>query len=473
MKSGIVILSIGSGDPDLLNLKTINMLKNTDPVFLRTGRHPIVAWLDQNKIPYTTLDQIYDQTEDFDQLNETIAEYLISQAYNKKIIYAVTDALYDNSVRKLFTKKQLSLNISVIPGLSTCDLALSSSLQLLNGLSVNTVSATDIINGFHYDPNLNLLVTELDNSILTGHVKVILSDVLDDEHNVYILRENAMPVSLPLWQIDRYSRIDHRSALLIPASGLFERKRFVFSDLCALMDNLRSDTGCPWDRVQTHASLRPYLIEEAWECIACIDQKDTDHLCEELGDLLFQIVFHSSIGKSFDEFSINDVITSICEKMIRRHPHVFPNNHQNDPDAWEKIKQNETGHHTVISSLDDVSSGLPALKYASKIYKKLNCTVLVRDCTSIMNDIMELIKSLHVSSEKPDSDELGLLLLLVSELCYTNGIDSELVLHQSVDHLIKRLKSAEKSILRDGKTLEHLTFSELGVYLNHVEDVIE
>ncbi len=477
MSTGIIIISLGSGDPDLMNLKSLCILKESDNVILRTGRHPFVSWLEQNGVLFSTLDSLYEDSDDFDLLNRNAAELLIRKAQSSEIVYAVPDHLTDQTVRELFRCKPDNLQIRIIPGISSCDRFLSSCLGFLSDGAVVSIPASEISSGFRYDPNCNLLVTELDNELLAGQVKIFLSDILADEHHIYLLREYAEPVSIPVWKLDRLHDIDHRCAVLIPGSGFMKRNRFIFNDLVSLMDNLRSPSGCPWDREQTHMSLRSYLVEEAWECVACIDQQDTDHLCEELGDLLFQIVFHSSIGHSFDEFTVDDVITSICLKMIRRHPHVFGSAVLNDPESvrveWEKIKRDETGHCSAVSSLEDVSDGLPALKYAAKLMKKLKGTAMVRSSDIVLNDILEQIHSLRTLSPHSGTDSYGRLLLLCSELCCAADVDGELMLHRAADKLKKQLKSAEKKIISDGKSLEDLTFGELGVYLNHVEDEIE
>lgn len=478
MKSGIIIVSVGAGDPDLLNIKTVSILRKCGSLFLRTGRHPISAWLKENGIPFSTFDHFYEVSDDFDLLNRNIADSLIRHSSEHEIVYAVPDPLTDQTVRILMRIKPDSLPVSLIPGISGYDFHLSSALGLLPDTSVLSVPASELNDGFFYDPNRSLLVTELDNPILAGQVKLYLSELLEDEYPVWFLRNNGRRSCIPLWQLDRQPETDHMSAVLIPGSGLLERKRFVMSDLSALMDKLRSPSGCPWDRKQTHSSLRPYMIEEAWECVACIDQDDMDHFSEELGDLLFQIVFHASIGKSFDEFSINDVISSICNKMIRRHPHVFGSAGVNGPESlsasWDRIKQEETGHFSAVSSLDDVSPGLPALKYAAKSLRKLRNTPAVRsDPLPVLKDLSDLASELAVDSCSSREIKLGRLLLLCSELCSIFDQDSELLLHQAVDRFKSRMKAAENQIISDGKSLEHLTFHELGVYLEHVEDEIE
>ena len=478
MKADITIVSLGPGDPDLLNTKTLRAMREAAVLVLRTGRHPLVPWLEENGLSFSTLDDLYEQTDDFDALNRTAADRLVRLAASGPVVYAVPDAVSDRTVRTLLREKPDNLSVSVVPGVSLYDTHITPSLPFLKDAAVTAVPAEELSGGFRYDPNTSLLVTELDNTILAGEVKLFLSDLIGDEHPVYLLRGGKRPVSIPLFELDRQSGIDHRSAVLVPASGLLERNRFVFSDLENLMETLRSPDGCPWDRLQTHESLRPYMVEEAWECVASIDQQDPDHLCEELGDLLFQVIFHSSVGRSCGEFTINDVISAICTKMIHRHPHVFGDRDLKDPESvravWETLKQEETGNTSVLSSLDDVSTGLPSLKYAAKVMKKLKGTAAVRsDPDPVLSDIIDAASSLRSGTVPAGEDQLGRLLYLCDELCFICGKDSELILHESVDRLKSRLKNMENAVKHDGKSLEHLTFDELGVYLNHVEGEIE
>lgn len=473
----IYIVSIASGDPDLLNMKTIKTLKDSRQLFLRTEKSPIVEWLLREKINFSSFDYLYETAENFESLSAMISSVLWSHSFESTAVYAVPDAKSDITVKALYQCRPDNGVITVIPGTGLSDIYLSALCPFLIDSDLRMISATDFLSS-EYDPNTSLLITELDNSILAGEVKLHLDSFTDDEDTIIYLHDHDEPVSMPLYQLDRLNHTDHLSAVFIPGSDYHNRKKFVFHDLEAIMDNLRSESGCPWDRLQTHESLQPYMIEEAWECIASIDQHDTDHLCEELGDLLFQVVFHASIGKSFDEFTIGDVISSICSKMIRRHPHVFGNRNLRDAEsvraAWEQIKQEETGHLSAISSLEDVSDGLPSLKYAAKVIKKLSA--LTPDNSSagfIVNEIRSLTDGLSAASSGINPDMLGYLLFLCSELCFAAGVDGELILHKTVDRLKSRLKTVEKSINREGKSLEHLTFRELGVYLNHVKGEIE
>lgn len=479
MKSEIIIVSIGQGDPDLLNVKTIRTLRESNRLILRTGRHPICGWLESNGIVYQTLDCFYENAEDFDQLNSIIADHIFQEASRGPVVYAVPDSLMDNTVKTLFRAKPDHIHITVIPGVGSFDLHLSSSLQYLENSSVQVVSAYDLLSSFSYNPLNSLLVTELDNVILAGQVKIFLSGFLEDQHIVYLLSENSDPVSLSLYMLDRQQQFNHFSALLIPGSDYMHREKYVLHDLAEIMNRLRSPEGCPWDRQQTHQSLRPFLIEEAWECVAAINDEDYLHLGEELGDLLFQVIFHASIGNDYDEFTLNDVISSICVKMIRRHPHVFSDADMHDTEsisaAWEQIKESETGHHTLSQNLDDISVSLPALKYTAKILKKACQNSSASGSSSeIIAEIREVLDIFSSDSVPEDLSGLcGYLLILCSFLCFHSGTDGEVILHQAADRLKQYLHNAEALMIKDGKSFECLTFSELCVYLKHVEGEIE
>ena len=477
MNHDIVIVSLGSGDPDLLNSRTLEAVRSTQCLILRTSRHPFSVWLEDNHIAYSSCDDLYESSEDFDDLDRRIASFLLQQAHVCSLVYAVTDATMDRSVRTLIGMSSGESSVSIIPGIGTSNLYLSRVLPYLNDSGIIVISAYDFADSGLYDPNYSVLITELDNPLLAGQIKIMLSETLDDEYRILLLDDQNTPVPVSLYELDRY-HVDHRTAVLVPSSGFMNRNHFVMNDLVSIMEKLRGPEGCPWDKQQTHQSLRPYLVEEAWECVAAIDQDDMDHLCEELGDLLFQIVFHSSVAKSFDEFSLNDVLTSVCRKMIRRHPHVFSGLNIKDADSvavsWENIKQRETGHFKTTDSLEDVSSGLPSLKYAVKSLKKLRQTdQFSRSSFQILSDIRLLADQFTTDPDHIGETDLGRFLLLCSELCCSLHIDGELILHQTVDCLKNRLRQVEKQLINDGKSLELLTFSELGVYLQYVEGEIE
>lgn len=153
--------------------------------------------------------------------------------------------------------------------------------------------------------------------------------------------------------------------------SLAKKEHFDFEDLKEIVAILRSPEGCPWDREQTHGSLKNNLVEEAWEVAEGIEKDDPDLLREELGDVLLQVIFHAQMEKEAGRFDMDGVIDGIAKKMIRRHPHVFSPEHRGeDPDDWEEIKRKEKGETTLADSLYRVCTALPALKMAEKFIQK-------------------------------------------------------------------------------------------------------
>lgn len=472
MNQSIEIVSIASGDPDLLNAKTLRAMKESRRLVLRTARSGIVAWLEDEKIGYSSLDSLYEAAEDFDQLASSIAGRLWEMAGQGPLVYAVPDPVTDRTVKSLSACRPAGANLSVVPGITLSDLYRAAVLPLLPDSDLRIASATDILSG-DYDPNGAILITEIDNPILAGDVKLFLSEYMDDEAPVFYLQDpGGVPALIALFELDRQAEMNHLSAVWIPGSDYSGRNHFVLNDLLRIMERLRAPDGCPWDRVQTHQTLRPYLIEEAWECVSAIDGKETGHLADELGDLLFQIVFHASIGEAFDEFTIRDVINSICRKMIHRHPHVFASPGSSTPTTadWEKLKRAETGCKSVLESLNEVSNALPSLKYASKILKKLSLIpACKRDPAAILDEIRRAAGEAGPEGAGADEACIGRILFLYAELCQALNVDSELALHNAAAHSVKQIQAAEKLSLKDGKAIESLTFPELRVYLSRVE----
>ena len=273
--------------------------------------------------------------------------------------------------------------------------------------------------------------------------------------------------------MDCQKTYDHTVSVLIPGISYRNRNRYSWQDLSQIVEELRAPDGCPWDRVQTHDSLRPYMVEEAWETVSAIEEQDSDHLSDELGDVLFQVFFHASIGQSMGEFTMSDVLSKVCSKMILRHPHVFFDSSKVPPEettfSWEQVKRMESGKKTVGESLDDVSQSLPSLKYSIKMLKKLaQIPAFRRNAQSIIADIQQL--SVQLKEDDPSfSDHMAQLLMRCTELCYNQDQDAEIILHHAMDLLKRRYQKAEKHILADGKSPDTLTFQQLCVYLNSVE----
>lgn len=479
MKPVITVVSLGPGDPSLMTLQAADALRQAKRLILRTGRHGVSAWLEASGIAYDTLDSLYDQYEDFDELHAAMASTLWRQAADGPLTYAVMDASTDGSVAALAAIRSQEATLHRLPGLTAADACLAAVPPEKIGRGLRILPAVECV-GSSPDPRLPLMITELDNRALAGDVKLWLTDLYDDEMQAVFFppsekaRRKAM--LLPLVDMDRQKHYDHTCCLYVPPAPLKERQRFCFSDLVEVMGILRGEGGCPWDREQTHESLRKYLIEEAWEAVGAIDEGDPDHLADELGDVLLQVVFHASIGQAHGTFSLSDVTTDICRKMIYRHAHIFGDavcHTSGEVSAsWEALKMTEKGLSTQAEVLQDVSLGLPALMRAGKVQKKAALVGFDWDTPQealpkVHEEAEEVLEEL-VKGADP-GEELGDLLFSCVNVARLCGLEPEFLLKHATEKFIRRFEAMENLIISDGKALKGLTLSEMDVYWNRVK----
>lgn len=239
--------------------------------------------------------------------------------------------------------------------------------------------------------------------------------------------------------------------------------------LVEIMAKLRSADGCPWDREQTHESLRPYLIEEAYEALDAIDEANDEHLREELGDVLLQVVFHAQIAHETGRFDFDEVEAAIVDKLIRRHPHVFGNEEATTSAQvlrnWEKIKQAEQGERRR-SVLDGLPRQLPALLHAFRIQEKVAEVNFdwndVRDVLAkVREEIDELEEAIDGKVRERMEQELGDLLFSVVNLSRHIGIAPEDALRKSNQRFSERFRYIEKALELKGERIEQASFERL------------
>lgn len=247
-----------------------------------------------------------------------------------------------------------------------------------------------------------------------------------------------------------------------------KKERYNFEDLCLLASLLRAEGGCPWDREQTHKSIRKDIIEETYEVIEAIDKEDATLMREELGDLLWQIVFHAELEREEGRSDMNDIIHDICAKLVHRHPHVFGNVVANTSDAvlsnWEKIKTEEKHRNTVTSKLESVPPALPALMRAQKVGKRAPFFDFP-DAASVMDKLDEEIAELKSAVDEGDAaaidEEFGDVLFTAVSLARKLGLDAEESLTRATNKFIKRFAALEEEVLKEGRDITTLTMAEL------------
>ena len=247
-----------------------------------------------------------------------------------------------------------------------------------------------------------------------------------------------------------------------------EKTQYTFDDLVALLRILRGPDGCPWDRVQTHASDRRGFLEEAYEAAEAFDRDDPDAMCEELGDMLLQVLFNIHIEEDAGRFTTDDVTDRIVRKLLYRHPHVFGDARAENADEvlvnWERLKRAEKGQKSTADALDGVARSLPALWRADKLQSKAEkAGFRFRDSDGSLDKLEEEVRELReaVESDTNVEEELGDVLFAAVNAGRYRGVDPEAALNSACEKFIRRFRAVEDAAAARGTTTDALDNEEL------------
>ena len=469
----VTIVSVSTGDASLLTMGALEALQTAGRIILRTGRHPVAAWLSEQKLAYETLDELYESAETFDAFNRSAAMAVLEAAAKSGVVYAVADAAMDSTVSALLQVAQDRDSVILLPGVSHADRCLA--MAKADSQDIRLSSAEAFLSGDALDPAVSCFLAELHSQACAGACKLKLMRLLDDQTPICIFRGDANGAlrmeTVPLFALDRLERYDHLTACLYVAAPMTGRKRFGVDDLFAVMKRLRADDGCPWDREQTHESLLPNLLEESYEFIDAVREADPEHMCEELGDVLLQVMFHAVIAGQCGEFDLHDVTTAVTEKLIVRHPHVFGTVKADTAsqvlDNWDKIKRKQRGIVSVADAMDNVSTGMSATMRAAKVqHKAAKVKFDFPDAKAALEKVgeesREILECLDQGTDP--QEELGDLLFSAVNVCRLCAVNPDIALYASVNKFIRRFRGLEKAVQSDGKSIEDLTLREMDVY---------
>ncbi len=447
-----------------LTLEAAEILEGGAKVLLHTERCGCADWLREKGIPFESLDALYEACEDFDEHARAAADAVLRAAETVDVAYGVFD-IRDRSVPLIV--EAAGERARVIPGPP----AEGALLAHLRG-ETRAVEASDW-EDFHLTPRENCLIRELDSRELAAEVKLRLMEVYPEESVIWLMNGDDASVPMPLYELDRAERYDHRTCALIPAErSVTALERYDFEHLNEIMRRLCGPGGCPWDRAQTHESLRTCMLEEAYEVIDAIDEGDTDHLYDELGDVLLQVAIHSELARRHGEFDIGDVTTAICEKMIHRHTHIFGDDHVADAEEvselWSRNKMAERGQSSHAEVLRGVTRALPALLRAVKVLKRsAEVGLCDADAAALAERCAKLTASL---AEGEDAEaRLGDALMGLAGVARLLKLDPEIALSGAVNRFIARFDAAEREIAENGGDFGHLTPQTLSYYWDLVK----
>ena len=468
----ITIVTISTGDVSLLTQGAIRAVEQAGKLVLRTGRHALRQWLESKAILFETLDALYDQSEDFDTFNRAAADRLLLLASNADVTYAVADPAMDSTVDALRNHLPSGVTLSVLPGVSHADRCTALLDESASGLRLYAAEDFRTVRLLPEEP---LLLCELHSRECAGECKLKLMLMIPDDVQLRFFEGDEdgtlsmRPISL--YALDRQPTYNHLTACYIPALPLLARSRFDMDDLVKVMTRLRAPDGCPWDKEQSHESLLTNLLEESYEYIGAVRDGDIDHMYDELGDVLLQVVFHAEIARQHGNFDITDVTTAITRKMIERHPHIFGTVRADTSaqvlDNWEAIKRSQRGITSVAEAMDDISSGLSPTMRADKVqHKAAKVGFDFPDPVSALQKVYEEAEEVRECLQKgvdPEM-ELGDLFFSVANVCRLCKRNPDIALTTSTNKFVERFRKMEKSIQKAGKSIGDLTLSEMDVY---------
>jgi tetrapyrrole methylase family protein/MazG family protein len=444
-----VICGLGPGRGDAVTDSTRRALAGDRPIYLRTARHPSAGLATEAASFVRSFDDIYENAASFDDVYTEITETLIDAAQQAEavdgdtepaVIYAVPGSplVLERSVRDLRRRAHESgVDVELLPALSFLD-------EAWTALGVDPVDdGVRLVDGHRFaveaaDQRGPLLVAHAHARWVLSNIKLAVD--AGPEQRAVVLQalgtddQRIIDVAWP--DLDRVVEPDHLTTLYIPELAAPVGQELARS--VEMMDRLR--TECPWDREQDHHSLRRYLIEEAYEVVEAIDRMaDSEdaaypELEEELGDLLFQILFHARLASEAGQFTLADVARTLTDKMIHRHPHVYGDGGAPDENSWEQLKAEEKLRQ---SAMDDLPLALPALALADKMFKRAERAGNRPDLGNLALDVERLLP------DDATAEEVAVVVLAVSSRSRQLGVPAEQSVRDAIRAAVQRYQRQE------------------------------
>ncbi len=441
----IVVVGLGPGPASLITREAWGLLAEADTIYLRTQEHPAVAHFPA-EWSWQSFDNLYGRYDHFSDVYDAIVANLVEAlSTTNRVVYAVPGHPRMGEATTPRLEQLAAANgfqVQVIAGLSflepVCDLL---HIDPMDGCQVYDAM---LLAGEYFpttSPDHPLLLAQLYSRALASDVKLTLLSAYPEEHPVFLVRQagtsRATARELPLYRLDHSDVIfDHLTALYVPSW----KKAADYTALQNVVARLRAPGGCPWDRAQTHLSLRESLLEETYEVLDALDREDMLALQEELGDLLLQVALHTEIAAEEGNFRLGDVIHSIVSKLIRRHPHVFGEVTVNSVEEvlhnWEEIKKAENAASkpgrkpTVYDPFVSVPRTLPALAQAA---------VYLRKASDRLDAALPPTKHLLPDSLTPEA--LGDYLLQIVQQARQEQVDAEAALREANSRFADRVRA--------------------------------
>ncbi|MDL2234772.1 nucleoside triphosphate pyrophosphohydrolase [Christensenellaceae bacterium OttesenSCG-928-L17] len=462
--------------PDFFTRAAEHALQSAKRVFVQTAQSPCIQSL--AGVSFEAMDDLYAAAPDFDALNSAIIERLLEAvAADETVCYVVFGRLNTHVKELLRACREQGIQAAAIPGTGFAEAAAARACIVEDSMVIATAN---VLPGA-LDTSLPLAVEEIDTALRAGEVKLHISEFYPDTHRVLFCsmeRNGDYTVTdIPLYELDRQSAYNAATVLLVPPLSLMELTRYGYAQLVEVMRRLRAPGGCPWDAEQTHESLKKTMIEECYEALDAIDKRDDDALCEELGDVLLQCVFHAAIAEEQGRFTERDICTGIVKKLIYRHPHIFASAKIDTADEvvvkWEELKKKEKHFATQAEVLAAVPNNLPALMRAYKVQKKaaqvgFDWSTPMEAFPKIAEETEELSRAMR--GDGSVEEEIGDLLFAVVNVARLLKADPEELLQRASSKFIGRFTRMEALAALQNAHFSEMSLPEMDKLWNQVKN---
>ncbi|ARK24968.1 nucleoside triphosphate pyrophosphohydrolase [Sporosarcina sp. P37] len=469
----ITVIGLGASDLEQLSLGTYRLLKQADHLFVRTEEHPVVKELRSEGLKMNSFDAIYEANDAFEDVYQQIVEKLLEMSMQQPITYAVPGhpLVAERTVQLLIEKERAGeIELHIAGGSSFLD-------PIFTALRIDPIEGFQLLDGTDLKRDdvrmdQHVLIGQVYDAFVASDVKLSLMEKYPDDHTVTIVTsagsQDESLTEVPLFELDRVVALNNLTTVYVPPLPDREQRLKEWSSFREIIAALRAPDGCPWDREQTHESLKRYVIEESFELIQAIDEEDDESIIEELGDVLLQVFLHAQIGEDNGYFSMEDVLETVGAKMIRRHPHVFAQTKADTTDDvltnWQAIKEQEKPRPSSLLEGQErlASSMLTAYNYQKAAAKVgFDWPSIEGAFDKFREEWKEFQEEVRSGGTEQQLDELGDVLFTIINIARFLKISPEEAMWHTNEKFKSRFQFVEQSVKQGSGDFSDYTAEEL------------
>ncbi|KXH86821.1 nucleoside triphosphate pyrophosphohydrolase [Sporosarcina sp. HYO08] len=472
----ITIIGLGAGSLDQLSIGVYRKLKDAPKIVARTDQHPVVAELRAEGIEMSGFDYIYEKHDAFQDVYAEIVDELVKMSQKKPITYVVPGhpLVAEMTVQKLIEKeREGAVKLDIVGGNSFLD-------PIFNALRIDPIEGFQLLDGTdlkrdELQMTEHILIGQVYDAFIASDVKLTLMEKYAYDYPVTVVTAAGSAdeklTTVPLFELDRATEVNNLTTVYVPPTVDREQRFKDWSTFREIIAILRSDEGCPWDREQTHESLKRYLIEEAHELLEAIDDEDDEGIIEELGDVLLQVFLHAQIGEDNGYFTMEDVLESVSDKMVRRHPHVFGDQSVENANEvlqnWQAIKQSEKQQLASLLKGQErhTSSLLTSFNFQKEAAKVgFDWPSIEGAFEKLQEEWKEFQEEVESGSKEAQLNELGDVLFTIVNVARFLKLSPEEAMIHANQKFKRRFGFVERSVKEGRGSFQDYTLDELEAF---------